>query len=258
MTSAAQLLPNIRRLFIPDPSHIVLDCDLSGADAQVVAWEAEDEDLKSAFRSGLKIHEKNATDMWGDEYTGIAEKFLKERKYDESKRAVHAFNYLGSPRTVAVTLGWTIAQATAFQRRWFTLHPGIPTWHGRIEDSLERHRGVENKFGFRIRYLDRIESVVSEAVAWIPQSTVAHTCFIGAIQVEDQLPWVQILLQVHDSLVLQIPRSRLPDILLIRDALLNTIPYNDPLVIPWGVAISPKSWGDVEKMSWEEAKELRL
>ena len=42
-------LPNIRKIFIPDPVYILIDSDLAGADAQVVAWEADDEDLKKTL-----------------------------------------------------------------------------------------------------------------------------------------------------------------------------------------------------------------
>jgi hypothetical protein len=47
-------LPNVRRLFKPDPGFTLIDIDLSGADAAVVAWEANDQELKDAFMSGMK------------------------------------------------------------------------------------------------------------------------------------------------------------------------------------------------------------
>lgn len=65
------VLPNVRKLIIPDPGYAIYEADLAGADAQVVAWEAEDDDLKSAFRAGLDVHSKNAEDMWGTEFTRL-------------------------------------------------------------------------------------------------------------------------------------------------------------------------------------------
>ena len=59
-------LPNVRELFLPDPDHVMFECDLKGADAQVVAWEADDEDLKAAFRAGIDVHSKNAKDIFDD------------------------------------------------------------------------------------------------------------------------------------------------------------------------------------------------
>ena len=39
-------LPQIRKFFVPDPGKILFDVDLAGADAQIVAWEANDEPLR--------------------------------------------------------------------------------------------------------------------------------------------------------------------------------------------------------------------
>src|SRR5215213_5100571 len=84
-------LPNIRKLFIPDPGYTIFDCDLSGADAQVVAWEAEDEDLKAAFKKGLKIHAKNAEDIFKEEFLSApgdikTKSTPKGKLYDQCKR----------------------------------------------------------------------------------------------------------------------------------------------------------------------------
>ena len=41
-------LPNVRKMFVPDLGYVVFDCDLAGADAQVVAWEAGDDNCHPA------------------------------------------------------------------------------------------------------------------------------------------------------------------------------------------------------------------
>lgn len=62
------------------------------------------------------------------------------------------------------------------------------------------------------------------------------------------LPWARILLQVHDSLVFQVPFHRAEQYDAMLSVLQNPVPYPDPLVIPWGLAKSTKSWGDCEKI----------
>lgn len=257
---AIKLLPNVRKLFIPDPGYVLIDGDLAGADAQVVAWEADDEDLKQAFKRGLKVHVKNATDMWGEEFSSLdPESHQWKHKYKQIKSGVHGTNYGVSPRTMAILFGWTITFAENFQKKWFQLHPQIKNvWHSRVRNGLQTSRSVSNRFGFRRYYFDRIDSIFPEALAWGPQSTVALTCFRGALNVREQLPWVHILLQVHDSLVMQIPKKRLCDIQLVQRALLNPIPYDDPLTIQWGLKLSPKSWGEVKEYKWEDAATLKL
>ncbi len=246
-------LPNVRKLFLPDPGHIIIDCDLSGADAQVVAWEADDADLKNAFKAGLDVHNHNGRAVWGNSYSPDA----TPRKYtmrDELKRAVHGTNYAAGLRTLSSTLGWTQAAVGSFQQTWFRLHPGIREWHRRVERDLQQTRRVSNSFGYRIVYFDRPDNLLPKGLAWIPQSTVAVVCGRAAVQLRNKIPWATILLQVHDSLVFQIPshRETPSSFAELRSALEVSIPYRDPLNIPWGLALSHKSWGDVEKKKWEE------
>ena len=255
MINGVPHLPNVRKLFVPDKGYVIFDADLSGADAQVVAWEADDADLKAAFRSGMKVHAKNAEDIFGDEYRNAPgdrgnKGTPKGKMYDQCKRAVHATNYGANVHTLSKNpdIGWPLPRAIGFQDKWFTLHPGILGWHERTQGDLFRDRTIRNQFGYRIVYFDRIDGILPQALAWLPQSTVAIVARRGALQLARVLPYVEILLQVHDSLVFQIPFRHADNHDAIRAALSITIPYKDPLTIPWGLAKSEISWGDVKEV----------
>lgn len=247
--SNAFVLPNIRKNFIPDPGYVIFDADLAGADAQVVAWEANDEELKKAFRAGVDIHDKNATDLFGERYTSL-EGFARKSKRKQSKTAVHLTNYGGKPMTMTKNpiIGWPLNESEEFQRRWFRLHPGVLEWHQRTQHNLSTSRTIYNRFGYRIIYFDRTDGLLPQALAWVPQSTVAETTFQGALRLERYCPWAEVLLQVHDSLVFQVPLHRSESVKEIREALANPIPYDDPLTIRWGLKCSEASWGDVEEI----------
>jgi hypothetical protein len=254
-------LPNVRKLFIADPGYTMWEADLRGADAQVVAWEADDDDLKAAFRSGVDIHAKNAEDMWGAAFTQLdPHSHAREAKRKECKSTVHGINYGCSPRTTAIQRGWLVREAERFHSRWLSLHPGISRWHTRIKNQLEANRTIKNPFGFRRVFFDRLDNCFTEAVAWIPQSTVALNTYHGALQLEHEF-WPEqqsedyypdpenpegLILQTHDSLNFQFRSSRFPDANTIRRILLVTTPYPDPLKIPWELKCSTKSWGDME------------
>jgi DNA polymerase-1 len=153
---------------------------------------------------------------------------------------------------MAINCGLTVHQAERMQRRWFEIHPGIKEWHDRTLHQLETTRTVTNRFGFRRFYFDRVEGLLPEALAWIPQSTVACVINIGLLRASLTIPEIQILLQVHDSLVFQLPESRRADLLpRMREALQVTVPYPDPLVIPVGLKVSRVSWGEVSDSKWE-------
>ena len=247
-------LPNVRKLFLPDKGHVICDVDLSGADAQVVAWEANDEDLKRAFRAGVDVHNKNGRDIFGDSYVPDKPSPRKGTFRDELKGAVHGTNYVAGINTLSKDLGWTRSKVKDFQQNWFKLHPGIREWHRRTERDLQTTRTVRNRFGYRIVYFDRPENLLPKGLAWIPQSTVAIVCSKAAVRLSKTIPWATVLLQVHDSVVFQVPthRTNSLDFAILREALTIPIPYPDELVISWGLALSPTSWGDVKKTKWEE------
>ena len=251
MANSKLELPNIRRIIVPDPGYLLCDCDLAGADAQVVAWEANDEDLKNAFRQGLNVHNHNGVKVWGNAYDP-QKKVRKFTMRDELKRAVHGTNYGASSATIAKTLSWSVALANEFQHTWFTLHPGILEWQRRTERDILTKRQTSNRFGYKITWFDRAESCLTKALAWTPQSTVGLVCARGGINLRRYISWAEVLLQVHDSLVFQIPFSRYSPSGLaeLKKVLEVEVPYPDPLVIPWGLAVSEKSWGDVEKVNW--------
>lgn len=247
-------LPNVRKMFIPDRGKVIVDVDLSGADAQVVAWEADDAKLKEAFRAGKSVHLMNGEDLLGPMFTNAPGHHKrpgteKGKMYEALKRFVHGTNYLGSAKTLSEnpSILWPLADCVRRQRRWLDeLHPGIRGWHKRVQECLHRSRSIRNQFGYRIVYFDRIDSVLSQAVAWGPQSTVAEVCFRGGLQLR-KLQWVELLLQVHDSLVFQIPTrlaGEASTLDTIRRHLEVVVPYPDPLIIPWGIAMSDKNWGE--------------
>ncbi len=248
-------LPNIRQLFLPDKGHVICDVDLSGADAQVVAWEAGDQKLKEAFKARIDVHNMNGRDVLGDAYKPDEVRGIYKMR-DAIKRTTHGTNYAGSARTIAKTIGWQTWELESFQKKWFQLHPGIHEWHRRTERALQVQRMVTNKFGYRIIYFDRPDNLLPKGLAWIPQSTIAAVTTRAAHVLCKDVPWADLLLQVHDSLVFQIPiaKHNVSSLAEIKQALSVPIPYpGDPLLIPWGLAVSEKSWGDVQKRKWEDA-----
>jgi DNA polymerase-1 len=253
------LLPNIRKLYIPDPGMTFFDTDLDRADLQVVVWEADEPDLKAALKMGVDMHLLNAYLLADKEPPPFEELVENHPRYGDhrtpykkqrqlAKTFIHGSNYGGSARTMAATCGLSIKESERFQQRYFSRYPGLKKWHQRVEEQLRKERMVTNKFGYRRYYFERTDSILPEALAWIPQSTVGIYINRIWILIEEYLPEVQVLLQVHDSLAGQFPTSRAStckhDILQLAKQVI--IPYDDPLIIPLGIKMSNISWGDVE------------
>jgi DNA polymerase I-like protein with 3'-5' exonuclease and polymerase domains/uracil-DNA glycosylase len=228
------VLPNVRTLFIPDEGFTFFNADLDRADLQVVVWESDDDELRGMLLEGVDIHAENARLL------GISRKL--------AKGWVHGTNYGGGARTMAIACSISVAQAEYMRNRWFAAHPGIHAWHKRVENDLRTKRFVQNPFGYRRYYFDRVEGLLPEALAWIPQSTVALVINKIWLKLSQEVRDVQVLLQVHDSLAGQYP-SHLGSWAIgrIRDIARSVVvPYPRPLNIPLEITTSTKSWGECE------------
>lgn len=249
-------LPNMRSMYIPDPGYEFFDMDLDRADLQVVVWEANDEMLRAALRMGVDIHLLNVYAIDGQEPPPLEELVETHPKYDDhrgprkykrefAKVFCHATNYGGGARTVAANTGRTVHEIDRAQRIWFGAHPGIKAWHDRTLEQITRYHYVSNRFGYRWHIFDRIEGALPEALAWVPQSTVG--CYINRIwnNIYKNIPEVQVLIQVHDSLAGQFLIAKRDYCLqrIVEEAHI-LIPYEIPLHIPVGIKTSTTSWGD--------------
>lgn len=235
-------LPNVRSLFIPDPGHTFFDIDLASADLRIVVWESDEPTFKAMIREGL------------DPYTEIAKEFYhdpsitkKDPRRQTFKSFAHGTNYLGTAKGLAERLGLGVHQAEQTQKWYFERFPKIKKWQDDLKDQVLKRRMVQNVFGNRCYFFDRIEGTIfNQAAAWIPQSSVACLINRAYVAIDRELPEVDILLQVHDSLAGQFP-SHFGDLMTRKIVALAEIelPYpGDPLIIPVGVKTSTKSWGD--------------
>lgn len=256
--------PQVRNTFIPDPGWVWFDIDLAGADAQVVAWEAGDEDLKTAFRNKLKIHVKNGSDIWGHDVMHSRDpKGKTEPYYTRVKRGVHLTNYGGQIPTLAKKCAMSYSEAERFQQKWFSLHPAIVAWHERVMFDIQSTGRSANKMGWSIDWFTRPTlDVWRRALAWTPQSTVAAVAEEAMIRIYKERQsnkyfsrkYIRFSLQVHDSIDFIVKLDYIPAVLPRVYELLHSIliPYDDPLIIPWGIKRGRKSWGECVEIEWED------
>jgi DNA polymerase I-like protein with 3'-5' exonuclease and polymerase domains len=133
------------------------------------------------------------------------------------------------------------------QHKWFGAHPGVKLWHKRVEEQIMKRRYVENAFGYRWYIFDRLDGLLPEACAWIPQSTVGSVINRAWLNIDANMPDTHVLVQGHDSLVGEFPTHRKSTcVAALKEHSRILVPYDDPLYIPVGVKTSEVSWGDCE------------
>jgi len=236
-------MPNVREMFIPDEGMEMGDLDLDSADLRIVVWESDCREMKRMFAEGIKPYVAVAQEYYKD--PSITK---KHPAYQVFKKLCHGTNYMGKPPTIAGQCGLLVNDVDRIQKWYYGKFPEIKNWQEALVKKFTRTATMTNAFGYRRKWLDRVEgNVINEAVAWVPQSTVALIINHAYVNIDANLPDVEILLQVHDSVTLQYPiencEKHKSDIL--RESTI-IVPYDDPLVVPVGLKTSRDSWGRVE------------
>ena len=237
-------LPNCKELFIPDENYVFWNCDLSGADAQVVAWDSECEWLMDFFKDPpMKLYQYVASHYLQKEIE------TTDKWYKIFKQYVHGTHYGMLEAKAALNAGIDIKLAKELRKWYFKLCPEIPEWHKKIEDKCKKKGYVENIFGRQMWFLNKdCPTWLNQAIASIPQSTIADVTNRGLVNiVENEMnptSRIDVLLQVHDALAGQYHVSNKLAKEKIINHMLIELPYSTPLIIPVDYSESLISYGD--------------
>lgn len=187
----------VKELLIADEGKTLINADLSQAEARVVAYVSGEERLRELFESGGDIHRRNAANIYG-----IKEEEVNSEQRDLAKRVVHASNYGMGPRTFARTAGIPESEAKRLLNQYFAQYPRLKRWHLQVASDLKKFRRLTTPLGRTRIFFNRwSESLTKEGLAYIPQATVADIVNQGLVRLHDE--GFEILLQVHDSIVVQ-------------------------------------------------------
>lgn len=215
-----QNLPKpMKALMHPDPGYVLCSFDLSQAENRVVGYLANEIRMIAAFEAGVDIHSLT--------YALIADKPVEDVSREEcscelgngqqserdwGKRANHALNYNVGPQTFALNYEISVHEATAFIAKIYLAYPGIKVWHQSIRDQLSKDRTLTNLMGRKCVFRDRWnDDLFRSAYSYIPQSTVGDIINEYGLNYiyfnQDKFHAVELLNQVHDSIVFQFPMS---------------------------------------------------
>lgn len=232
----------VKTLFLPDEGYTLINADLSQAEARVVAYLANESRLIRVFEEGGDIHRKNASNIFR-----VPEANVTDEQRQLAKRVVHASNYGMGPITFAKQCGIPASEAKRLLNQYFATYPGIANWQLDIASQLRNKRYLVTPFGRKRVFFNRFnDSLTKEGFAYIPQSTVAD--IVGQALVCAHQKGIELLLQVHDSLLVQAPTGEVDQVCrMLKECLTVPLEINGKiLVIPVDVKIG-QNWNDMEK-----------
>lgn len=247
-------LPNVKKIFLPDEGKELADADYSGADAMIVAWDSECKWLIDFFETkNEKLYAYIASMHLQREITS------NSPEYKSYKAVMHGTNYgLGLDKLTNM-LRIPYESAKELQEFYFNLCPEIKTWHNRIKTDISKKGYIENIFGRRGWFIDKNDpTLYNKAYAFIPQSSIADLMNHAMVNIAAN-PNIEILLQVHDSAVVQYPIEIAEQCRKdLKDAMEFYLPYEHPLKIPADMKVSRISYGDTEKIKKPEVRDYKI
>lgn len=138
-----------------------------------------------------------------------------------SKKLGHGTNFLGKPPHMAKQTHVAQHVIEDFQRKYFRAFPLIPEWHNWTIEEIKTKGKLYNLFGRRRFFFDRPDAAATHraAIAYVPQSSTGEEIDRGIIQLYEKFDHrhVELLLQVHDSILFQVPydehKQLIPEVL---------------------------------------------
>jgi DNA polymerase-1 len=215
------LPPEMLRFLIADPGCVLYNIDLSQAENRIVAYVAPEPNMIAAFESGVDIHKQTAGLLFGKKPEDISDEegsssigggLFSERFW--GKKSNHSLNYDLGYRAFSLVCEIQESEAKYIVERYHSVYPGVRQYHAWIRAQLNKDRTITNCLGRRRLFTNRWgDELFKEAYAFIPQSTVADIINERGLAyvMNNPLFWgVEILNQVHDSLVVQISYELVP------------------------------------------------
>lgn len=228
-TNAQNLDPEIRVIFIADPGKKLAYIDLEQAESRVVGAICWNLFHDGGYLDGCEssdLHTTVAKMVWPElGWIGDAkgDKAIAEQTFhapfsyrDATKRLSHGSNYLGTAFTMSQFTKIPIVLCRTFQEAYFKAYPALTAWHEDVRKRLLRDGWIVSLMGRRRWFMGRRwdDSTIREAVAYNPQSSVADILNTGLLRLwRANLPSVDLLMQVHDAVLIQYDEAREAELL---------------------------------------------
>ncbi|MFO7541794.1 MAG: DNA polymerase I [Thiobacillus sp.] len=205
----------IREAFIAPPGHVLVSADYSQIELRIMAHLSDDPGLLNAFANDLDIHTATAAEVFGaalDEVTHDQRRMAKVINFG----LIYGMSAFG----LAGQLNLDRTSAQAYIDRYFARYPGVANYMQHTRETARKQGYVETVFGRRL-YLPEInaknpqrrQGAERAAINAPMQGTAADLIKLAMIAVQGWLDQEKLgsrlLLQVHDELILEVPKEEL-------------------------------------------------
>src|SRR6185437_2937852 len=221
----------IRRAFVAAPGMKLVSADYSQIELRLLSEVAEVPTLRKAFQDGIDIHAMTASEMFG-----VPVKDMPPEVRRRAKAINFGIIYGISAFGLAAQLGIDRNEAGAYIRKYFERFPGIRDYMDESKEFCRKNGYVLTLFGRKCHYPDIKNSNPSlrafnerAAINARLQGSAADIIRRAMIRIEPALAEAklnaQMLLQVHDELIFEVPESEIADTLPIVMSVMEDAPH---------------------------------
>jgi DNA polymerase-1 len=229
----------IRHAFVAgSPDTVLVAADYSQIELRIIAHVSGDEHLKDAFARGADIHRETAARVLRKEPGDVT---ADERSM--AKMVNFGLAYGMSDFGLSTRAGISRQEAQEFINSYFAAYSGISYYMLHIKDTARRQGFVTTLLG-RKRQIPELHASNPAlrgagermAINMPIQGTAADIVKIAMIRLARRLQAdgfrAQILLQVHDELLLEVPRDEVDRLVpVLREVMEAALPLDVPLTV---------------------------
>lgn len=193
-----------KRYFLADPGCMLVEFDMSQADARAVAAMSGDREFAKRFEDGRDAHEFTGRFVFGDElYDSDPETYRQK-----AKLCVHGSSYGLGAKGLVRQLRIELAQANKFVAFMQDTYPTLTFWQNRVREEA-RVGYVVNRWGRKMPV--DTERIYTTAPALHGQSSTRELLFDALIKLPDEILRM-LKITVHDAVVFSFPEQRVDEL----------------------------------------------
>jgi len=249
------LLYEVRNVIVPSKGCVLIEADLSQAEARTTCAYARDHATLRLFDSGADIHTITAARVLR---IPEGEVTLNQREI-AGKMPRHALSYgMGWKKFMkevnddADLTGIAInaKDAKAIHEAYHHDNPALIRWWEEVKAEVRRTGFLVNAFGRKRIFIDQSDD--KDQIAFLPQSTIADHLNDRLIALFEELDGrvLRVLHQIHDAILVEVlyPSWRFAAKAL-KAAMTKPIQIGEiSLTIPVEISASSESWGRIKKV----------
>lgn len=225
---------------------VIFSADYSQIELRIMAHLSQDKSLVDAFINGEDIHSRTAADVYNVLITDVQPSMRRTAKIVN-----FGLLYGAGPFRMSQELGISQKEAKALIEKYFATYSGIQKYVEGTVEKARKNRFVKTLLGRKrpvwdidsSNHLHR-EAAKRMAINMPIQGTSAEMIKLAMTSVSNYMNEnkmkAKLLLQIHDELVFETPKSELKDLEnMVVDKMVNALPLSVPIEVDSG---SGKSW----------------